>query len=116
MRIALVIVAVLLLLSQVVFINPENRYNEGGEKLAEAMREVGANYDRLALAANAYAERRNRAKRFLMAGEDPWPGLEQLHESVRRQSAKFQESVGKLKECAKDFDKSIDWIKPQEEM
>jgi outer membrane protein assembly factor BamD (BamD/ComL family) len=99
----------------IVHITPESRYNEKSERMVAALRAVSAQYDRLALAANAYAGERNRISRFMDAN-DPYSGTDQLYGQLERQAEEFEQLTTDLKDAAKDFNQSLDWVKPRNEL
>lgn len=99
------------------YMNANVMYNDKGDELVAAIREVGDSYDRLALAANAYAKASNHARSvYDINGPDPSAVVPQLHDQLEKQAARFRQSVERLLDKAEEFEKVVDWIQKPDQL
>lgn len=91
------------------------KYNKRSTELVDVINECNRQFDRMSLAANAFAKQYRRNKEVLdIRGAAPYSSPTALKEQLENQSRLFKECCADLYSAADKYDQAVRWIKTED--
>lgn len=99
-----------ILLTQAAEVSPEQYYNQRAESLAEKLNDVGDQYGKLRLSANAYANELNRRRKVMDINRKDASDLDFLREGVDTQARLLIERLESALKAAKAYRAGVKYL------